>query len=735
MKKYNFILFVYIFCSWIFTSCSEEFEQVGEANSRALTMELSAGEQTENGVEDLNENAINNVSVFFFEDVTKPCIYLKRNLRVGDDKKLKVDLAPEVVDKTCKVYVVANYTSNLSLDDLKGMTLAQIQNVVISTDFKTGENKEPFFVMHGLTENAIKITNGGDGGTVLLKRVASKIVLQPNVASSIESGGITYTPDLTEMTVELVNVAQKAVLNGGELPEGTAQEFISTISRSYSKETDGENYMHIPLYSYPNEWANKEGATETYLNFCIPWYYTKDGTQLSANYYYRVAIGSGKLESNKLYRITADIELLGSIDPEETVKVDASYEILDWKTVDIPADINRYKYLELETNFVEMKNENRVDVGFSSSTEATAKLVEVRFWDYSVTDYYENIVTNEEPPKPSGERPTPPNKDNYGLNGYFWFLDPAYWKDYREYENDLKAYNEVQEKYDAWLKYFGNKEYLINIYGQTLSFEHVLASDVRVPYTYIIEVTNADGLTETLTLVQYPPIYIEGESNKNDGGSNRFVYNSNKEGSISDDNRKGIGSVAHYENGSNHNPNQYTIYATVLDEASEYVIGDPRVSQPTSLSALNSYGSPSGLRNYYPTKDGDEVRNMIAPAFKIASSWGQTTSASYSQLQKRCAAYQENGYPAGRWRIPTEAEIQFVIGLSDEGYIPELFDGDYYASSGRYYSSGSGFSSDPDKNGSHAVRCIYDVWYWGDDKIANPNVFTWGDTDPIRPAN
>ena len=732
MKKYNFILFVYIFCSWIFTSCSEEFEQVGGVNSRALTMELNTGEQTENGVEDLNENAINNVSVFFFADVTEPCIYLKRNLSVGKDKKLKVDLAPEVVDKTCKVYVVANYTSNLSLDDLKKMTLAQIQNVVISTDFKTGENKEPFFVMHGLTENPITITNGGDGGTVLLKRVASKIVLQPNVANSIESGGITYTPDLSKMTVELVNVAKKAVLNGGELPEGTTQEFIPAISRKYSIDTDGKNFVHIPLYSYPNEWANKEGATETYLNFCIPWYYTKNGTQLSANYYYRVAIGSGKLESNKLYRITADIELLGSINPEETKKVDASYEILDWKTVDIPADINRYAYLELETNFQEMKNENRVDIGFSSSTEVTAKIVEVRFPDYSITDFYTNSVINEEPEKPSGNPPIEPNRDDYGP---FWFLNQDYWEAMRKYENDLAEYNEIAQKYEAWSEYFGNQEYTLSIYGQTLTFEHILASDVRVPYTYIIEVTNADGLTETLTLVQYPPIYIEGESNKDDGGSNRFVYNSKTEGSIEDDSRNSIGSVAHYENGSNHNPNQYTIYATVLDEASEYVIGDPRVSQPTSLSALNRYGNPTGLQNYYPTKDGDEVRNMIAPAFKIASSWGQTTSTSYSQLQKRCAAYQENGYPAGRWRIPTEAEIQFVIGLSDEGYIPELFDGDYYASSGRYYSSGRGFSRNPDKNGSHAVRCIYDVWYWGDDQIANPNVFTWGDTDPIRPAN
>ena len=48
---------------------------------------------------------------------------------------------------------------------------------------------------------------------------------------------------------------------------------------------------------------------------------------------------------------------------------------------------------------------------------------------------------------------------------------------------------------------------------------------------------------------------------------------------------------------------------------------------------------------------------------------------------------------------------------------------------------GGSFSKNPDKNSEHAVRCVYDVWYWGNDKIPNPNVFTWGDTDPIRPSN
>lgn len=689
MKKYNFILFVYIFCSWIFTSCSEEFEQVGEANSRALTMELNAGEQTENGVGNLNENAINNVSVFFFENVTEPCIYLKRNLRVGDDKKLKVDLAPEVVDKTCKVYVVANYTSELSLDELKKMTLAQIQNVVISTDFKT-DTYEPYFVMHGLTENAIKITNGGDGGTVLLKRVASKIVLQPKVAESIESDGVTYIPDLTKMTVKLVNVAKKAVLNGGELPEGTTQEFISATSRSYGQNDKGD-YVHIPLYSYPNEWANKEGATETYLNFCIPWYYMKNGTQLSANYYYRVAIGSGKLESNKLYRITADIKLLGSIDPEETVKVDASYEILDWKTVDIPADINRYAYLELETNFQEMKNENRVDIGFTSSSETTAKVVKVTYPDYSEVDFGDVIK----------EEPVMPKREDY--------------RNDREYQRALANYNNELEN---WNSLSGK----LNIYGQTLTFEHTLASTIYVPYTYTIEVTNKDGLTETLEIKQYPPIYIVGESNKEDGDKNRFVYGVNTASdyseTVKDDRGSSLGGVYSYNySTTNRNPNQYTIYITALDYNEKYIIGDPRGDR-NNLSDLQKENG--GLKNYYPSKTTTEVDNMVSPAFKIASSFGKTKEISSEQAKKRCASYQENGYPAGRWRVPTQGEINFIKGLSDRGYIPQLFDDGYWSSS--------------QSKGQKAVRCVYDVWYWGDDKIVKRNVFTWGDTDPIRPA-
>ena len=128
-----------------------------------------------------------------------------------------------------------------------------------------------------------------------------------------------------------------------------------------------------------------------------------------------------------------------------------------------------------------------------------------------------------------------------------------------------------------------------------------------------------------------------------------------------------------------------------------------------------------GLKNYYPSKTTTEVNNMVSPAFKIASSFGKTMNINSEQAKKRCPSYQENAYPAGLWRVPNQGEIDFIKGLSDGGYIPQLFDDGYWSSS--------------QSSGKKAVRCVYDVWYWGDDKIANPNVFTWGDTDPVRPSN
>ena len=93
----------------------------------------------------------------------------------------------------------------------------------------------------------------------------------------------------------------------------------------------------------------------------------------------------------------------------------------------------------------------------------------------------------------------------------------------------------------------------------------------------------------------------------------------------------------------------------------------------------------------------------------------------YEQAQKRCATYQEGGYPAGRWRLPTEAEIMFVVERQTDNNINVLFNisssGGYWAASGYYLESGNLYSNSSSTR-TGAARCVYDAWYWGDEPVA-----------------
>ena len=120
----------------------------------------------------------------------------------------------------------------------------------------------------------------------------------------------------------------------------------------------------------------------------------------------------------------------------------------------------------------------------------------------------------------------------------------------------------------------------------------------------------------------------------------------------------------------------------------------------------------------------------IAPAFLISSRWGRagggTFPNSLEQAEQRCATYQEAGYPAGRWRLPTEAEIYFVYQLQQQSLLGTPNNGlftaggyGYMASSGRKFgqSSYTYFVDFPNNetNGNYtSFRCVYDYWYWGE---------------------
>ena len=190
------------------------------------------------------------------------------------------------------------------------------------------------------------------------------------------------------------------------------------------------------------------------------------------------------------------------------------------------------------------------------------------------------------------------------------------------------------------------------------------------------------------------------------------------------------------------------------DDAEANWSGTQCASAPVWKDGQRSTESDRRLLYYYPTDETpiDEVMNTIAPRFRVASAYGSSFEAvNRQEARRRCASYQENGYPAGRWRLPTYGELVYIARLSYMGIIPELFEStqDYWCASGLYRvtanqvreSNTSGWIR-TDIDGY--TRCVYDEWYWTykdangfeqSDKLTNNyiDVFHWGDKPKNNP--
>lgn len=184
------------------------------------------------------------------------------------------------------------------------------------------------------------------------------------------------------------------------------------------------------------------------------------------------------------------------------------------------------------------------------------------------------------------------------------------------------------------------------------------------------------------------------------------------------------------------NRNLYNIVVTVLPADSKFKIGDPRTKEVDNLGyglqpgyidfAFNEEGTPfkpaypidgtdlRPLSYYHPADDSERTKYMIAPSYRVASKFGGMeyyNGATMESAIYKCATYQEDGYPAGRWRLPTMAEINFIENLTTNANFVTLF-----GKTSFYWSAHGAMqpgSTKPDTSRRYALaRCIYDSWYW-----------------------
>ena len=218
----------------------------------------------------------------------------------------------------------------------------------------------------------------------------------------------------------------------------------------------------------------------------------------------------------------------------------------------------------------------------------------------------------------------------------------------------------------------------------------------------------------------------------------------------------------------------FRINVTVLPSTSDFVIGDPRIdSYDTTVPVLgysfekddnatgdavlenrtgHAYsnfhyapvvdgdvnkpmaltGDPRPLKYYRPTDDSERTRNMLAPGYRISTKLGGTEFGNLTREQAmwRCAGYQEDGFPGGRWRIPTMSEIKFIAQLSAKGVFESMFKGVYWSANGAVNVNKDAGTVTTSTNTTALLRCVYDAWYWGDEQWNPRNQFVWGDRQP-----
>lgn len=217
----------------------------------------------------------------------------------------------------------------------------------------------------------------------------------------------------------------------------------------------------------------------------------------------------------------------------------------------------------------------------------------------------------------------------------------------------------------------------------------------------------------------------------------------------------------------------FRINVTVLPHNSEFVIGDPRIdgydttvpvlgysfvndgkkdadkilpdrtgnvsnftSAPVVDGDVNTPMSLNGenrpLMYYRPTEKSSRTANMLAPAYRISTKLGGTEfgNLTESQAKYRCAGYQEDGFPGGRWRIPTMSEIKFIAQLSAKGVFEFMFRGDYWSANGVVNVNTTNGTVTTSTNSTALLRCVYDSWYWGDEQWNPRTQFVWGDREP-----
>ena len=751
LRQYLYI-FMCTLMGIMLVSCTQDESSFSSDNDSALSIKLNLGTITRattiNGDDALNENKVSSVDVFLFRaDATEDdaAIYtasLSSGSIVTDaaNKTATFDLNVSLGKFTqlfpngetqCKAYVIVNRPASCALPSLADCSLSALKHLVVSSSqFQVVDEVEgkrvltaqPLFVMDGFTENITR-NDMTLSGTIAVTRAAVKVQFLINeIADSVEDNGKKYTADKENVKITLRNGCNRAYINettpASYLKPDKSTDIFKLEDISLNSTEGGKLTTSYPMYSYPIYWGNDD-ASRTYIILTIVWENDDDSTDRRTTYYEVPVNAAGDyLMRNTFYKIIQEVDIIGSETIEDaTILYPSSYVILPWgntkvgggdTNTDTDAEISKLRYLVLEESEVQMYNTTHKELFYYTSDPIEIKNLVIQKVNVSGnTAQTATILSVAEPNFNS-------STNRYEIT-HSNLKRPLYLSIHTADPDVATDHDYISLSHD-----------LVNDMNATSDYTE---------YIFTFDVVHKDRpeYKESVSVVQFPMIAIKADLNSdyqedddatNDNGHKGYVYINNQDDD--DTNWSAVRGLA----GTNKNPNRYIVSVTSISEeyADEYIIGDPRTNDTKSFSGLSDDDNSRELQYYYRTNTTDATKLMISPQFMMASSYGVCKNAmGYSDAEKRCATYQEDGYPAGRWRVPTQAEVKYIIQLSGWGVIPVLFNNgsNYWSAQGVVENNDGTFSTVTATTAY--VRCVYDTWYWGTEHDAGSTTFVYGD--------
>ena len=807
----------------------------GEGN---ITLTFSSARSGSRAADDTNnEDAINSLHVFLYAaDATDdaPARVSQAFTGLGAKQQTTVKMSVELDDMaalighdlttagTCRMVAVANLPTDVTLPE--NATVNQLRAQAVTADF--GDRKvQDGFVMIGDTSDdntSVAFTPDGKGsgtgsGNVMLVRAAARISLALSVPEliEVESGpnAGTWHPVTDGMQVLITNGVSRAAIDPSRvavtLDDGDYFRIGTSgvADRKYgftNAGTTGGTYpwkMPVPFYTYPNSW--QKIATEqhrTSMTLIVP-FQKNEETEYQTCYYSVPVVkdpdgesNTSSLRRNTAYQVNLTLNMLGSFSPQDPLGVEASYQAVDWSEVQTDVNIKDYRYLVVDqTNYV-VDNQPSISIPFYTSHPVEISSITMSYKRFNAVSGGNGEVVDITVTKEQNHESGKKNTDNQNDSIFAYRLDKdATGKNVLVIDHKLVPWTPRKSNGDAISEnqaYDSVSDAQSNL--NAAAYYTPTTGTAYSPYTFKVTIKHTDQedgspWEETLTITQYPGMWILADRNNNGSGNGSnagrtylnygpymswsydiswsfpeysYVWNSSQQ-SARNDWTENLGGL-HDLTGNNKNPNMYVITINTLSSDTKYIIDDPRtlfsennldaegaLPNPTSngnpapnsiddytqtgngynlmrragwcakAPALYPTGGPDrSLTYYYPTNESETNKMVVAPKIRVASSYGVCSRGrSRTEARRRCATYQEQDRPAGRWRVPTLGEMQFIVNLSQTNKIPTLFskEADYFCAQGQVHiPNGNGEVTLTTNTDHYAmyVRCVYDEWYW-----------------------